>query len=136
MAEEMDGRQGTGRVKILVICLSLAVAPALAANLFAIDGDTIIIDREHIRIANIDAPEIHHSKCDAEFRLGNAAKARMQALISGGKVEIVRGDNGRMKDRYGRSLGRVLVDGKDVGEILIAEGLARRWDGKRHPWCE
>lgn len=50
-------------------------------------------------------------------------------------MTIVRGDNGRMKDRYGRTLGRVLVDGVDVGELLISEGLARRWDGRRHPWC-
>lgn len=108
----------------------------LAAQEYAIDGDTIVIDGEHIRIANIDAPEIHHAKCDAEQRLGQVAKRRMEALLADGPPEITRGDNGRMKDKYGRSLGRVAVNGKDLGEIMIAEGLARRWDGRRHPWCD
>lgn len=38
-----------------------------------------------------------------------------------------------MKDKYGRTLARVLVDGRDIGEILIEEGLARPSKGKREP---
>ncbi len=51
------------------------------------------------------------------------------------------GDRGKgiacswLKDRYGRTLATVSVDGQDVGEILIAEGLARPWTGHRQPWC-
>jgi endonuclease YncB( thermonuclease family) len=44
--------------------------------------------------------------------------------------------DGRLKDRHGRLLATITVDGKDVGEIMIAEGLARPWVGKRQPWCE
>lgn len=31
----------------------------------------------------------------------------------------------------------VLIDrnGEDLGEALIAAGLAREWDGKPRPWC-
>jgi micrococcal nuclease len=117
------------------ILMVLSPSSAAVAGTFVIDGDTIVIDREHIRIANIDAPEILHYKCTAELALGQRARTRMEALMGGGKVSVIRGDHGRMKDRYGRSLGRVLVDGKDVGETMIAEGLARAWDGRRHPWC-
>jgi micrococcal nuclease len=39
------------------------------------------------------------------------------------------------RDRYGRTLALVSVDSQDLGEALIAAGLARRWDGRRHPWC-
>jgi endonuclease YncB( thermonuclease family) len=123
------------RVCTTILAVSLPIF-ASASDTYVIDGDTIVIAGEHIRIANIDAPEIGHYKCDAELRLGNVARARMQALTASGSISIVRGDHGRMTDKYGRSLGRVMVDGKDVGEILIAEGLARRWDGKRHPWCQ
>lgn len=39
------------------------------------------------------------------------------------------------EDRYGRKL-RVLVRrGRSLGDQLVAEGLARNWDGRRHPWC-
>jgi endonuclease YncB( thermonuclease family) len=41
----------------------------------------------------------------------------------------------RDADRYGRKL-RVLVrGGQSLGEQLVQEGLARSWDGARHPWC-
>lgn len=114
----------------------LTVSLSLAA--VAVDGDTIIIGKEHIRIANIDAPEIGHAKCDAELRLGQVAKRRMQALLEGGKVRVRPGDpkDGRTKDRFGRTLATVTIDGKDVGEIMIAEGLVRPWEGKRRSWCD
>lgn len=117
----------------LLLCGS---APAIASDIYAIDGDTIVVSGEHIRILNIDAPEIGHPKCDAELRLGMVAKRRMQEVIEGGQVSLERGDKGRLKDRYGRSLARVFVDGQDAGEVLVKEGLAREWDGKRHPWCD
>ncbi|TGQ95444.1 thermonuclease family protein [Mesorhizobium sp. M8A.F.Ca.ET.208.01.1.1] len=108
---------------------------ALLAAAFAIDGDTVILDGRHIRIANIDAPEIHDYKCAAELRLGLEAKARMAALLESGPLTVHEGDHGRMVDRYGRLLATIEVGGADVGEMLIAEGLARRWNGKRRPWC-
>jgi micrococcal nuclease len=30
----------------------------------------------------------------------------------------------------------VLIDGRDLGETLIAEGVARPWRGRREPWCD
>jgi endonuclease YncB( thermonuclease family) len=105
---------------------------------FAIDGDTIEVAGERIRIANIDTPEIHHAQCDAERRLGLVAKRRVEELLALGAIVVTRGDpdTGRMKDRFGRTLAVVSVHGRDIGDMLIAEGLARKWAGKREPWCE
>jgi endonuclease YncB( thermonuclease family) len=124
--------------KCLAVTISLILLPlpALAAKVIVLDGDTIIVDGEHVRIANIDTPEIGHARCDDELRRGLLAKERLKIIIQAGDLTIVRGDNGRLKDKYKRSLGRVVVNGRDAGEILISEGLARRWDGRRHPWCE
>lgn len=105
------------------------------AGAVAIDGDTVDIDGERIRIYNIDTPEIHTAKCDAERRLGLVAKRRMQDMLDGGNPQIIRGDHGRMTDRYGRTLARLEVKGNDLGEMLVGEGLARPWTGKRRPWC-
>ncbi|WP_024897690.1 thermonuclease family protein [Brucella rhizosphaerae] len=104
----------------------------------AVDGDTFDIGNERVRIANIDAPETKSAKCDAERRLGEVAKRRLQELLSSPGFEMERGDpkSGRMKDRYGRTLATAHVDGIDVGSILINEGIARPWRGKREPWCE
>ena len=112
-----------------------AVALAGAPSTRAIDGDTIDLDGERVRILNIDAPEIRHAHCDAERRLGLVARDRMTVLLRG-RLMLKRGDGGRMKDRHGRTLARLYVDGEDVGEILIRENLARPWEGQRRSWCD
>jgi len=111
---------------------------AVIASFLLVDGDTVAIEGERIRIANIDTPEIHHAQCDAEKRLGLVAKRRLGELLAAGRIEVHRGDptTGRKKDRYGRTLATVSVDGRDVGAVLVDEGLAREWTGRRAPWCE
>ncbi|MBW8285754.1 MAG: thermonuclease family protein [Rhizobium sp.] len=64
------------------------------------------------------------------------AKRRLEVLLSAGEPFIRRGDKGRMTDKYGRTLAQLSVGNRDLGDILVAEGLARRWTGKRQPWCD
>ncbi|MCW2399672.1 thermonuclease family protein [Sphingobium sp. B2D3C] len=98
------------------------------------DGDTLWIDGEKIRIADIDTPEIGSPRCDEERALGQRAKHRLRELVNEGRFEVRRiGD--RDVDKYNRKL-RVLVrDGRSLGEQLVREGLARTWNGRREPWC-
>lgn len=101
-----------------------------------IDGDTLVIaGGEHVRILNIDTAEMPpRSRCDAEERLALAAKARLSELTSNAK-EISLSSADRDRDRYGRLLRLVRVDGRDAGEVLISEGLAQRWAGHKAHWC-
>lgn len=116
---------------LAVTCIAAEAAPRI------IDGDTIELSGETVRILNIDAPELHHAGCDAEKRLAVLAKKRVKDLIGdGSSVTLVRGDGKRMKDRHGRTLARVLVNGADIGDTLITDGLARPWEGKRRSWCD
>ncbi len=110
---------------------------SLTALIAVIDGDTFDVGAERVRIANIDAPELHRAKCDAEKRLAVLAKKRLEELLAG-DIEIVPGDlgTGRKKDRNGRTLATIRIGGVDIGEQLIAEGLVRPWEGKRKSWCE
>ena len=40
------------------------------------------------------------------------------------------------QDRYGRLLAWLMLDGRDVGRVLISENLARPYDGgQRMAWC-
>lgn len=99
-----------------------------------VDADTIWIAGEKIRIADIDTPEISEPKCQSELALGNKATARLIELINTGPFDL-KAWPGRDKDRYGRKL-RVLVrNGRSLGDILVSEGLARTWSGRREPWC-
>ncbi|MBP7705149.1 MAG: thermonuclease family protein [Caulobacter sp.] len=107
-----------------------ALVPAAAIRIT--DGDTFRIADERIRIANIDTPEMPgRARCDAEAQLALVAKARLGQLLSGGEIRVARDG----VDRYGRTLATVSVDGADVGEQLVREGAARRWEGHRARWC-
>lgn len=99
-----------------------------------VDGDTFFIKGEKIRIADIDAPETSGAQCADEADLGARAKARLRELLNEGPFEL-RSYRSRDTDRYGRKLRTVVRDGRSIGELLISEGLARRWEGRRRPWC-
>lgn len=106
-----------------------------------IDGDTFVSEGETIRIANIDAPELSPgSECLAEANLAEVAKRDLDQILgaswAGTGSAIIPRIERAGRDRYGRTLARVgSVDGKDVGEELIARGVAVRWTGKRADWC-
>jgi endonuclease YncB( thermonuclease family) len=92
-----------------------------------IDGDTVAIDGERIRIFNIDAPESRGARCDAELVAGLREKERLAQLLRAGEVSIRRCDGQRCRDPYGRTLARLEAGGRDVGEVLVREGLALPW---------
>ncbi|MFB0875887.1 MULTISPECIES: thermonuclease family protein [unclassified Sphingobium] len=98
-----------------------------------VDGDTFWFRGEKYRIADIDTPETHGPRCAAEAALGARATERLQALLNAGPFSLEVGD--RDMDRYGRALRIVTRNDESLGTILVAEGLARSWDGRRHPWC-
>ncbi|WP_300973443.1 thermonuclease family protein [Sphingomonas sp. LHG3406-1] len=98
-----------------------------------VDGDTFHLDGEKIRIAGIDAPETHQSRCPEEKALGDRATERLHDLLNGGAVTLVSYE--RDRDRYGRLLRNVEVDGHDVGATLIREGVARPYGNGRRSWC-
>ena len=106
---------------------------ALAGQrIYAFDGDTFVMGGRRIRIANIDAPELHPPRCAEEERLGMAAKEKLQQLLGSGAVTV----SGSSHDRYGRDVRSVQVNGQDVGEAMLSAGLARSYHGeKRQPWC-
>jgi endonuclease YncB( thermonuclease family) len=96
-----------------------------------IDGDTFYLGRQSVRIADIDAPEVSPPRCIYEADLGQRATTRLYALLNAGPIEI-RGDK---TDKYGRQLRTVYRNGRSLGGILVSEGLARKWTGRREPWC-
>ncbi|OHC99903.1 MAG: nuclease [Sphingopyxis sp. RIFCSPHIGHO2_01_FULL_65_24] len=98
-----------------------------------VDGDTFWFAGEKYRIADIDTPETHPARCAEEAALGKAATERLQAWMNAGAFSLE--SAGRDSDRYGRKLRIVTRGGASVGDVLIGEGLARRWEGARRPWC-
>ncbi|KQT63324.1 nuclease [Aureimonas sp. Leaf460] len=99
-----------------------------------VDGDTFWFKGEKIRIADIDAPETSEPACPAERQVGEAARDCLVALLNAGPFSMTSGR--RDRDRYGRKLRTVVRSGTSLGEMLVEEGLARRWDGPRFGWCD
>ncbi len=111
-------------------------APRRLAMPWVVDGDTID-DRAsglRYRLANIDAPETDdNAKCHRERVGGQRAKSAAIALVKGASEVSVR--RTWRKDSFGRCIAFVLVDGEDLGRILVRRGLARPWRGRRERWC-
>ncbi len=98
-----------------------------------VDGDTFWLDGVKIRIADINTPEIGSPQCAAEAALGQQATQKLRQLLNGGDFSLARID--RDEDQYGRKLRIVLRDGQSIGDMLVAEGLAHEWRGRRESWC-
>lgn len=113
-----------------------------AQVLNVIDGDTVearvhvwmgqeVLTR--IRLKDIDAPEMTGA-CGAERELALASRNRVAALV--GSTDILLMDV--KPDKYfGRVVARIVgTDGRDVGNLLLEEGLARPYrGGRREAWC-
>jgi micrococcal nuclease len=98
----------------------------------AVDGDTLDCAGRRVRLSNIDAPELH-GRCPAETQMAERAKLAAMIALADTPARVVP-DGG--KDRYGRLIARVAVGGHDLGEILVAQGLARPYaGGARRGWC-
>lgn len=92
-----------------------------------IDGDTIKIKlkkkEETVRLLFIDAPETNHPELGKQ-PLGEEAKTFHKKLIDQAKkIELEKEETAR--DKYGRFLAYLRVDGKLVQEELLKKGLAR-----------
>jgi micrococcal nuclease len=121
---------------VAALLLALGLTGSAPAQYVSIDGDTIIVieTQERIRIVGLDTPEIRHARCTGELEKGFEAQRRLQRLLNEGRVELERS---RRRDKYGRTLAVVRVDGEDVAEILVREELAVPYNGrtKRIDWC-
>lgn len=87
------------------------------------DGDTIRIRDERIRLLEIDAPErdqVCRGASGADYPCGARATEALRKLVGGAPVVCVYEE----RDRYGRPLARCSARGRDLGEAMIASGMA------------
>jgi endonuclease YncB( thermonuclease family) len=103
----------------LALLAPLACAETLTGRVVGIaDGDTITVldtsNQQHrIRLNGIDAPE-------KKQPFGSRAKQNLSSLAFGKDARV----EWSKLDRYGRIVGKVIVDGQDVGLQQVQAGLA------------
>ncbi|MEZ5933975.1 MAG: thermonuclease family protein [Alphaproteobacteria bacterium] len=88
-----------------------------------VDGDTIELRGERIRLFGIDAPELGQPWWDQDGREQDAGQSAMDALailVEGRRlaVKVLR------EDKYQRSIAIVKVDGSDIARSLVSQGWA------------
>lgn len=115
----------------------------LGGTVYWSDGDSgRLSDGTKFRLHGVDAPETGSmkqrggAKCEAERALGYDAKAAAVELTRGRAVTVTQ-IMGR--DRYGRNVVTLSMDGEDLAALLVESGTHRAWDydgGAPKPdWC-
>ena len=116
---------------LLLLTLPLAHAETLIGRVVRItDGDTIVVldaskVQHKIRLTGIDAPERGQA-------FGTKSKEHLSELVAGKSVVV----DYNKYDRYGRTLGKVLVNGEDVNLEQVESGMAwhyKKYQGEQSP---
>src|SRR5690349_17947163 len=89
----------------------------LRGKCWVIDGDTIVINNVHVRLAGIDAPELDHP-------WGQRSKWALVQLCKGQRITA----HVRPELSYDRVVAECfLPDGRDLAAELVRGGLALDW---------
>src|SRR3954453_16556508 len=124
-------KQSSGGFAALLLAIALAgsiglfVRPSgrqVTGDVYVVDGDTLRMGQTALRLKGMDAPEMRQSctRDGASYLCGRAARDALITLV-GGRKPLCR-ITGR--DRYGRSLARCSVDGRDIGGAMVETGQA------------
>ena len=98
-------------------------AASLIGPAKVIDGDTIVVADQLVRLHGIDAPELDQTFWwrGEQIACGTMSLAALEALIAGVKVrcEVIE------RDRHGRLVAKVFSsNGVDIGRRLVSAGWA------------
>ena len=98
------------------------IETAASSNVRIIDGDTIVVDGEHMRLFGIDAPEKGQicTMNGQPQRCGPMATEALRRFIGNGPVTCER----RSNDRYGRTVAVCSAAGRDLGREMVHSGWA------------
>lgn len=108
-------------MRILFALLLVLSSPALA-GVEIVDGDTLRIDGERVRLWGFDAPEKQQS-CRIEGReqpIGLQATEALRSLIARGGLRCEAKD----RDRYGRTVADCFVGDQSIGDAMVYSGWA------------
>lgn len=108
---------------VLLLLLGALSYPAFAERCIAVDGDTLVCNHQKVRLTNVYAPEMNQTG-------GGAAKKKLQALVHNREVAL----RTHGKDRYGRVLAEVFVDGRRIEQADVGPrgGRGSTWGSDRH----
>lgn len=129
------GRSGDLRSILLTLLLFSAIgliivylpvnrrpAESLQGPVYVIDGDTVILNKVHIRLLGIDAPETEQNcrKADTNYACGKDARKILLTKIGRASIRCEK----KGIDKYGRTLGRCYLGDVDLNRWMVEQGWA------------
>jgi endonuclease YncB( thermonuclease family) len=123
------------RGKLWIAAAALACAACSDATEL-VDSERVRVDGHVIAMHQLDAPDAVDGACPQERALGAQAEEAIRARLAGGDVTFQK--TGMACLQFMECDGFVRVDGEDLGQWLIGEGLAVRAgiEGEpAHDWC-
>ena len=81
-----------------------------------IDGDTIVVGDQSVRLALSSTPELNES-------MGMVAKQYVQQICPVGSKVIVDEDDGQTQESYGRIVGVVYCNGVNLNAVILEQGF-------------
>ena len=111
----------------LLFWVGPAAAEVLQGRATVVDGDTLRIGGQSVRIHGIDTPEQDQTCLTAQgvaFSCGAVATQAMTQLIGGRSVTC----QGRDRDVYQRVVAKCYVGSQDLGAALVASGYATAFE--------
>ena len=112
---------------ILAVILCLVVSYMIYLNRSTtvyrvIDGDTFVTNKgDKVRMIGIDAPELPSLD-------GIKSKMYLYDLIKGKTITLQKDNNLHNKDKYGRLLRYVYLNGQDVNLLMLKQGYAKQYN--------
>lgn len=109
-------------ILLLAVAFLLSTTGSLLAEVRVIDGDTIDVAGERIRLWGIDAPE-GAQRCThdgAAYDCGHNATEALVAILGGLEPTC----EPRDRDRYGRTVAVCRARGIDIGAEMVRQGWA------------
>lgn len=120
----------------------------------AVDGDTLDLGGQHVRLAGIDAPELRQSctrdrssrfsprpslrsgssagSSSGSWACGDAARRTLEEALRKGAVTCAASS----LDKYGRPLARCVIGPVDLSDLMVREGFAVAYRGRDYAGAE
>jgi endonuclease YncB( thermonuclease family) len=120
--------------------LGLLPPGEIRGSAVAVDGDSLLVSGDRVRLYAIDAPELDQP-CRNGGPCGQRARAHLAEIIAGHALLCEKRDT----DRYGREVAQcVIVEGKadgktirgeDIGRMMVRDGQAMAYAISRGSMC-
>ena len=104
-----------------------------------VDGDTIdvtldlgfdILFKSRVRLYGIDTPESRTRNLDEKAR-GKLAAKFLQDAINTAEQVVIRTELKDSRGKFGRVLGTVVCDGKNINEAMVENFMAAKYFGQK-----